>query len=241
MIQKTIILATPAPVSHRTAEENLGLGYLASILRQQRYKVRIIDGWLEGLTPEEIALAILSEQNILWIGFACYRSNMERAMQTVRLLRQQGNQAAVVVGGYGPTFHPEEFIKCGVDVVVCGEGEQTVVELSKHFETGIPLLKDIAGISFMHADQQISTPIRPLLANIDQPPFPARDTMHLSIKRRSPLHIVSSRGCAAHCLFCSIVSFMRLAHGPKWRQRSVKNFVDEWAMTAPIAAITAIV
>lgn len=48
-----IILATPAPISHITAEENLGIGYLASTLREKGYNVKIIDGWLMGLTPKQ--------------------------------------------------------------------------------------------------------------------------------------------------------------------------------------------
>lgn len=51
--------------------------------------------------------------------------------------------------------------------------------------------------------------------------------MHLAIERKTPVHILSARGCQAHCTFCSIVSFQRLAEGPQWRQRSIKNFVDE--------------
>jgi radical SAM superfamily enzyme YgiQ (UPF0313 family) len=145
----------------------------------------------------------------------------------MHILKHYGSQVPIVVGGYGPTFHAEEFMKSGIDVVVRGEAEQTVLELSQYFETRYPPLETIAGITFMQDSQYIQTPIRPLLVDIDSLPFPARDTMHLSMKRRSPIHIMSSRGCAAHCLFCSIVSFMRLAVGPKWRQRSITNFVDE--------------
>lgn len=222
-----IILATPAPISHRTAEENLGLGYLASVLREQGYSVTIIDGWLGGHSPLVIAEMILQIDDVLCIGFACYRSNMDKAMETVSILKSHNCRIPIIVGGYGPTFHAGEFLTVGVDVVVRGEGEQTIVELCRYFETALPGLEDIQGISFVKNGTQIHNPIRPLLENIDSLPFPARDTMQMAIKRRTPVHIVTSRGCAAHCLFCSIVSFMRLSSGPKWRQRSIKNFVDE--------------
>ena len=54
-----IILATPAPISHRTAEENLGLGYLSAILQSKGYDVKILDAWLSKWTPEELAQKIL--------------------------------------------------------------------------------------------------------------------------------------------------------------------------------------
>jgi hypothetical protein len=223
----TVVLATPAPISHRTAEENLGLGYLASVLRKHGYLVTIIDGWLAGLSPEAIAEAIFGINDLLWIGFACYRSNMERAMETVRILKSNGCQTPIVAGGYGPTFHAGEFLKAGVDVVVRGEGEETVLELCTSFKEGKPGLDDIQGISFLRNGVQVDNHARRLLVDVDSLPFPARDTISLAIKRRTPVHIISSRGCAAHCLFCSIVSFMRLSHGPQWRQRTIKNFVDE--------------
>lgn len=52
-------MVTPAPVSHRTAEENLGLGYLSAILQKNGFEVKILDAWLNGWTPDELADNIL--------------------------------------------------------------------------------------------------------------------------------------------------------------------------------------
>ena len=52
--RKKIILTTLSPDTHRTSEENLGLSYLASVLRKSGYNVEIIDGWLESLSDEEV-------------------------------------------------------------------------------------------------------------------------------------------------------------------------------------------
>lgn len=48
-----IVLCTIAPVSQRTAEENLGIGYLAESLRKEGYTVSIIDAWLMSLNDEQ--------------------------------------------------------------------------------------------------------------------------------------------------------------------------------------------
>jgi len=39
-----VVLATPAPVTHRTAEENLVLGHLAAMLRDAGHRVGVVDG-----------------------------------------------------------------------------------------------------------------------------------------------------------------------------------------------------
>ena len=53
-----IILATPAPISHRTAEENLGLEYLSAVLQSKGYNVKILDAWLNNWSPNELATQI---------------------------------------------------------------------------------------------------------------------------------------------------------------------------------------
>jgi anaerobic magnesium-protoporphyrin IX monomethyl ester cyclase len=215
-----IVLATPAPVSNRTAEENLGLGYLASVLRRNAYEVEVIDGWLGGMTTHEIVSRICATGAPLWIGFSCYRTNMGRVIEASRLLRERGVEAPIVAGGFGPTFHPDDFLQAGVDIAVRGEGEETVLELSSHYGCGEPPLDDIRGISFLRDGLASHRPSRPLLPDLDSIPLPARDTLPLTIRRKSP-------GCPAHCLFCSVVAFMRLSAGPQWRQRSVRAIVDE--------------
>ena len=223
----TIALCTPAPVTNRTAEENLGLGYLASVLRGDGYDVRIVDGWLNGLSPAQIAGELMTLGELLWIGFSCYRSNLERIIDTVDILRAAGARPPIVVGGFGPTFHAEDFLSRGIDVVVRGEGEQTVIELCRCFADGCPRLEDIQGISFLRDGMPVHTPARPLLLDIDALPLPARDTIELAMHRRLPIHLLTSRGCPAHCLFCSVVAFMRLSKGPQWRQHSITRIGAE--------------
>lgn len=225
--EKHIILATPAPTSHRTAEENLGLGYLTAVLRKEGFNVDLIDGWLEKLTPQEIALRILRSNTPLFVGFSSYRSNMDKAKQTADILRNSGFKRPIIAGGFGPTFHAEDFLNAGFDVVIRGEGEKPCVDLANHYYSGAPDLKLISGASFIEDGKVFHSLVQPMDSDLNLLPFPARDTIQFSKDRRSPVHIVSARGCEAHCLYCSIVAFQRLGHGPQWRQRSIENFVDE--------------
>ena len=222
-----IVLATPAPVTHRTAEENLGLAYLAAVLRRAGYPVVVVDGWLAGHDVAELAARIV-EAGPLMVGFACYRSNMESAVATARLVRAKIPTVPIVAGGYGPSFHPDDFLTAGFDAVVRGEGEHTIVELADHYRPGRPVLDDITGVSFATTSGAQHNPPRPVIADLDTLPFPACDTLDLTMARRSLVHIQSSRGCQASCTFCSIVAFERLAgRGPTWRQRSIPAFAAE--------------
>lgn len=222
-----VVLATPAPLTHRTAEENLGLGYLAAVLRRDGHQVTILDGWLEGLSVTELAERIHDARPEL-LGFACYRSNMARAIQTREALAARGASPLTVAGGYGPSFHPGEFLDAGFDAVVRGEGEAPLLALAAHVRHGEPALEAIPGLSHRrpdgsHQHHREPAPKLPL----DELPDPARDTLALTRARRSMVAVQTARGCQASCTFCSIVAFERLGAGPTWRQRSLTRLVDE--------------
>ncbi|APE38316.1 radical SAM protein [Nocardia mangyaensis] len=224
-----MVLVTPAPVTHRTAEENLGLGYLAAVLRRAGYSVVVLDGWLAGSPADALADQIVAADPMM-IGFACYRSNMGSALTTADMVRCRLPGVPIVAGGFGPSFHAEEFLAAGFDVVVRGEGERTIIELAERYRTGTPTLSGITGISFRAGGSAgfVHNPARTAITDLDALPMPARDTLDLTMARASLVHVQSSRGCQASCTFCSIVAFERLAgRGPTWRQRSIRGFVDE--------------
>ncbi|MFE7812862.1 B12-binding domain-containing radical SAM protein [Streptomyces sp. NPDC057433] len=225
----SIVLATPSPVTHRTAEENLGLGYLAAFLRGAGYRVEIVDGWLLGLDVDALAAQIIALKPML-LGFACYRSNMQRAIETMHLVRDGGVHPFTVAGGYGPTFHTNDFLDAGFDAVVRGEGELPMRMLADHLagRPGAPSLVDIPGLSWCDADglPRHSPKPAPKLP-IESLPHPHRDTLALTIRRRSLVHLQTARGCQASCTFCSIVAFERVGGGATWRQRGIKHIADE--------------
>lgn len=221
-----IVLATPAPVTHRTAEENLGLGYLAAALRVAGHEVRVIDAWLEGLNPAELAHRIIDGPAPLLVGFSCYRSSMAAAIATATDVRAMLGAVPIVAGGYGPTFHPTQFVQAGFDVVARAEGERTIVDLAAHYATGSPALDRIPGITYRHRDVVVSAPPRAAIHDLDCLPLPDRDTLPLASARHSPAQVQSSRGCLGTCTFCSIAAFERLSR-ERWRQRSLASLVTE--------------
>ncbi|GGG07193.1 B12-binding domain-containing radical SAM protein [Paenibacillus albidus] len=222
-----IILVTPAPLSNRTSEENLGLGYIASYSRNKGIKVIIIDGWLQNLTPSEIGDQIMEQDKPLFIGFSCYQLNKGKAIETIEYLRSKQYDVPFIAGGFGPTFHAEAFLRSGFDIAMHVEGEIPTYELARHFLTGTPRLNEISGISYLNEDGKFVSNRGCLVHDLDSLPFPARDTMHIPIQERTPVDLLTSRGCTGHCSFCSVISFWRQAEGNNWRSRSLENVVDE--------------
>ena len=222
-----IVLATPTPITSATSEENLGIGYIAAYCRSKGVQVTIIDGWMENLTEEEIAKRIIDCGDILFAGFSCYHLNMNIAFRIVETLRKNGYSAPLIAGGFGPTFSPKDFILGGFDIVVLCEGEETVYSLCKYYHKNEIELHDIPGICFKSTDGTIVSNNPKIIADVDALPFPSRDTMHLALEGKTPVDVLSSRGCTGNCAFCSVVAFWKKGNGNKYRSRSITDIVDE--------------
>ncbi|MFA5942109.1 MAG: radical SAM protein [Candidatus Paceibacterota bacterium] len=226
MSAKTIALVTPRTLSHRTAEETLALGYLASVLRENGYLVTIVDGWLRGISSSEIVNIIAKDVPDI-ICMSSYRSNLEQAKELLGAITGRFGNIPTICGGYGPTFHDKDFLDAGFSVVVRGEAEHMIVSLIDEIVSHRSL-SSVPGITFNNCNATIRTKRVESIRNIDSIPFPARDEIGFAIKRKNPVHVCTSRGCEAHCSFCSIFAFASGASKMhRWRGRVVQNIIDE--------------
>lgn len=102
-----------------------------------------------------------------------------------------------------------------IDYAIIGEAEYTL----KDILDGLPD-SEILGITYTDDNMQSAkNELRPLIENLDNLPFPARQL----IKNRKELTIEVSRGCPFHCFFCLTSPI----YGNKLRIRSVDNVIKE--------------
>lgn len=136
----------------------------------------------------------------------------------------------IVLGGPEVTHHVDAFLAAGADVIVIGEGEETMRELVAAFESGRPLA-EIAGIAFRgDAGKTVRTPARPLMRSLDELPFPKRDALDLAPYLEAwrahhgsnAISISTMRGCPYTCRWCS-----RAVYGGTYRRRAPHLVAEE--------------
>ncbi|MCX6798693.1 MAG: radical SAM protein, partial [Candidatus Diapherotrites archaeon] len=206
--------------------ESLAIGYLAAYLRANSFSAEIIDEEIFGLSREQTVKRLA---NAGLIGFtAIAKPQIFQIIETIKALREQESTAHFSIGGQYATFLYKELLGLeGVfDSVVRFEGEQTLLELARAIEEGTTL-EGIRGLSFKENGKIIENPLRPLIDDLDELPFPARDTMQGVLESGGLPAVSSSRGCYNNCSYCSISSFYRTPGGKHFRLRSPENVLAE--------------
>lgn len=208
--------------------ESLGIGYLAAVLRREGHEVEILDGCIGDMTADDLAREIL-RRDFRMLGLGRFDDgSLETAAAVLERIRSEGVRAHVCAGGHLASLDPGRVLSAfpGLDSIVRGEGEETVVDLADRVSRGGEW-RDTPGIAFRDGDSVVNTPMRPLIRDLDSLPFPARDMLPRSKAAIGQASVYSSRGCMGRCAFCSIHAFYRLAGGPRWRGRSPGNVVNE--------------
>lgn len=201
------------------------IGVLAGYLMASGMeKVDIIDEQINPVEDSALPLLINSLEKPRIIGISVLTLNCGRAYELAGKIKRIDGESVVVFGGIHPTVLPEEVLARGaVDVVVRGEGEETLREL-------VRLILDngdyraIMGISYRRNGDLIHNPDRSMIQDLDLiPPFPYHMFEKDLDKYPNFSGIFGSRGCPYQCTFCS----SRSISGKRYRYHSVQRVISE--------------
>ncbi len=203
----------------------LGIGYLASVLREKGFKVRIIDDLVEKLGFEELLRRI---RDSVIVGITSTTPTFNSALNYARKIKNALKDVFVILGGVHVSFEPEKALMNDfVDAVCIGEGEETIVEVAERVEAG-KSLEGVKGVYYRESGKIRKNDRRGFIDDLDSIPFPAYDMMPLEKytvlgDKLKQFPVISSRGCPFACRYCSSSLFM----GHRYRARSAENVVDE--------------
>lgn len=194
----------------------LGLLYIGAVLEREGFDVEIVPSEVLNLKWKDIE-KIIFEKKPKIVGITTTTENRFLSFELAKRAKKVSSESLTVLGGPHVSMAPDDTLRNlpYVDIVVRGEGELTMVELSKAVkeEGERNSLKKILGISFRNNGNIIHNPPRPPIKNLDEIPFPARHLIpfekynfFMDVPGEGSLpacNLMTSRGCPFNCNFCA--------------------------------------
>jgi len=206
-------------------EENLGVGYLISVLKEAGIEASMIDF----RQNDEDILTAIRRRNPFVVGFSLiFEVYIGEFARLITFLRKNGISCHFTAGGYYSSLHPDEILSLmpGLDSIVRFEGEYTFRELAGCICKNEDW-RSVRNLSFRENGRIVSTPLRDPEKDIDIFPFPSRGRPEEYAKGRTYTAIIAARGCSYDCSFCNTREFYRKARGPLRRIRKPESVAGE--------------
>jgi len=207
----------------------IGLASIAAVLEKEGYLVNILDANALKLQPKDIVPLVSADV----IGLTAVTPTINMTIATAHHLKRAYPDLPIILGGVHATLLPKETLVTApeIDILIRGEGEETIIELLRALEYKLPL-SEIQGISYRKDGEVVNNTARIKNIDLDSLPFLAYHLLPWFKYRPHPPHgrvlpfgaIITSRGCPYRCTYCSKPIF-----GNKFRGQSPERVVEEIA------------
>lgn len=231
------------PATTRAANGNIrvmgfppiGIMSLSAVLKQAGHECTMFDQ-ANPETPNEFIVAEILKHKPDLVGLSFLSTtSYPYAKILSRQIRLAGSDVKMAFGGVFATLNAEQVKRqCPeVDFICRGDGEALLLDLLQHLDDP----SSVIGLTWAKDGKIMHNPDRPLERNLDQWPFPDRESLPLEFVESMPLDVPvvlsmerfttmqTSRGCPWTCIFCDIPIF----NEGKWRSWSPQHVVDELA------------
>jgi len=227
----------------------IGIAYLAAYLNKHGVPTTCLDAYGEGLdciermengsllvhglSTEEILKRIDPDVNV--IGISCMFSNeWIYSRHLLKKIREAFPHVLMILGGEHPTADPQVCFDDvpDLDLIVKGEGEETLLEVVRAFEQQ-QSYSHLPNVIFKNGNSITTNPSRARIKNLDELPWPDWSTVPITkyMDRKlgygrygvRSMPLLASRGCPYKCTFCS----NPLMWGNKWYVRNVDDVIKE--------------
>lgn len=192
MDNEIILINPPSPfLINQKSFPPLGILYLAAVLEKNNIPVKVVD---LASCEDNLELVLDNYMGSPLYGITSSTPQYPYAKKIKDIIRSKKQNTKIIIGGSHPSSLPNKCLEDGFDCVVVGEGENAIVDIAEAIrkKRGLPSLMQLS-----------------YLSDLDSLPFPARHLLPIKSygydigQQDYATTIITSRGCAFNCVFCS--------------------------------------
>ena len=207
----------------------LGLTYIAAVLRENNIPVKILDPIPDGFDFKS-ALDYAKKFDVVIVPLAA--SNSEGVYRFFSYLK---DSKRILMGTHATALAERILVQGFCDLIIRGEPEFTVLETIQNLKN----LGNVLGVSYRENGRIFHNPDRPLIKDLDNLPFPARDLVDnskyeiVSFPGKPTALVLTSRGCPFECTYCATNLFYRRnrsIRSPQNVVHEIKHVVDKYGI-----------
>lgn len=232
--------------NNKTPYPPLGTIWAASVMREEGYEVALFDTNLRS-SPEEIRAIlehgykyfVVYDDGFNYLSKMCLTNMREAALDMIGYAKNAGK--TVIVSSSDASDHYEKYLDHGADIVLIGEGEESLKTVVNTLEQGETINEQIKGIAFRRDGNTVKTGPRPVIKDLDELPFPAWDLIDIAAYKKVwsegkypfTLNLATTRGCPFKCNWCA-----KPIYGNRYNSRSPGNVVEEIMLVKEMFGVT---
>lgn len=210
----------------------LGTILAAAVLRQAGHQIIFFDTNLQNgpsamdaiIEREKPDIVVIYDDGFNYLTKMCLSVMREAAFYMIEVCKKQ--DCTVIVSSSDAADHHEKYFEKGVDFVVKGEGEITLLKLVHGISTDHE--DTIEGVVYPRGGGNYKP--RVVLKDLDTLPLPAWDLIDIEAYRKIwienhgyfSLNIATTRGCPFKCNWCA-----KPIYGNRYTSRSPENVLTE--------------
>ncbi len=212
----------------------IGIMSLSAVLKRAGHECVMFDQ-ANPETPDDVIMEEIRRQRPTLVGMSFLSTtSYPYAKILARRIRAADPRVRLAFGGVFASLNAGLVkLQCPeVDFVCRGDGEQLILDLLERLDDP----ESVGGLTWAKDGQVIQNPNRVTERDLNQWPFPDRESLRLDFIESMPLDVPAvlslkrfttmqtSRGCPWPCVFCDIPIF----NDGKWRFRSAEHVVEEF-------------
>lgn len=212
---------------------SLGLGYIASVLRNNGNNITLLHSLQRNFSFKDFR-NFINENNFDVIGIQMFTYDITPVKKHLSIIKKLKPKTIVILGGYHPSGVRESIFKefPEADFAFLSEVEIAFPELLEQLQKDNPDFQKVPNLMWRKGNSVIVNPVK-VVEDLDTIPFPAWDLMDPREYPKAPhgaffksfptAPIIITRGCPMECTFCA----GKAVTTRKIRKRSIKNVIEE--------------